>query len=52
MKLIEELIHKVTGEVTRFDDHKLSLKGWITLVVSLMDKHMLVDFLLMNYNTP
>lgn len=46
------LIHDVRVEVARFNGHKSSLKGMITLIVSLMSKYMVVDFLFMKWNAP
>lgn len=51
IKLSNKLIHDDIEEVTGFYDHKSSPRGRITLIVLLIGKHVVVDFLLMNYNS-
>lgn len=51
MELLDKLIHDVTSKVVGFDCHK-SKQGRIILIVSLMGKHITVNFLFMNYNAP
>lgn len=48
MKLPDDLIHNVTEKVIRFNSYKSNPKGWTTLIVSLMGKHMAMNLLLMN----
>lgn len=44
MQLPEKLVHQVKGEVASFGGHKFSPNRRVTLVVSVMGKHMPVDF--------
>lgn len=49
MKLLDEIIHDVTDEIAGFNGYKYKLKGRVTLIISLRDKHMVINFLHMNY---
>lgn len=52
IKLPNELLYDVTKEIAGFDGHISKPKGRVTLIVSVMGKHISLEFLLMNYNTP
>lgn len=52
IKLLDELIRDVIRKVVGFDGHKSRPRGKIRLIVSLMGKHMIFDFVLINCNAP
>lgn len=52
MKLPYKLIYQVIKEVTRFNNRKSNQNGRDTMIVSLMGKHIAIDFSLMNCNAP
>lgn len=51
MKLLTELIYEVRSKVAGCDRHKSKSKGWVTLIMSQSEKHVAINFLLMNCNT-
>lgn len=50
MKLLGN--HDVISEDTGFEDHRSILKWRVIVIVSLIDNHMAVKFMLINYNDP